>query len=186
VGSVGRLTTVRSVGRFIEGQDLSLLPASGNASPLQTPTAGARSFREGRLEAEMGLHCRDHRVQCPVSQQSSRGNASTASPPRKVWRHTGCLSAACVAGAFTTAREIASSREDQVQQGTPSWRLGRAPSTSFPGLSRPATPPCRYTRLGCRGRYAELGRSRAGCRWALRRRTATPTSTSQTLGAAKG
>jgi hypothetical protein len=56
------LVFVRSVGWFIGGQDLSLLLAAGNASPLLTPTAGARSFHEGCLEAMMRLHRCDRRV----------------------------------------------------------------------------------------------------------------------------
>lgn len=43
-GPVEMPAIVRSVGRFIGGQGLSLLPASINSSPLQTPTTGMRSF----------------------------------------------------------------------------------------------------------------------------------------------
>jgi hypothetical protein len=71
-GPIGMLAFVHSVGRF------------GNASPLLTPTAATRSFHEGRLEVVMRLHHYDRRVQCFVSQQSCKGNASIASPP-----HTG-------------------------------------------------------------------------------------------------
>jgi hypothetical protein len=58
-GPVGMLMFMRSVSRFIGGQDLSLLPAVGNASLLLTSMAGARSFHKGHLEAAMRLH---HRV----------------------------------------------------------------------------------------------------------------------------
>lgn len=55
------LVILCSVYQSIRGQDHSLLPASGNASPLQTPTVGARSFRKGSLEAEMRAEMRLHR-----------------------------------------------------------------------------------------------------------------------------
>jgi hypothetical protein len=50
----GRLAIMCGVGRFIGGQDFSLLPAPGTASPLQTPMAGTRSFCKGHPKAESG------------------------------------------------------------------------------------------------------------------------------------
>lgn len=100
-------------------------------SPPKLPPSTQRGTRWGRSKAhwwaEEDLDTSDAesspaisqtRFQCPFSQQSCRGNASTTSPPHTGWPPVGYSSATYVAGPSSITRVITNSHEGQVRQGT--------------------------------------------------------------------